>query len=208
MSSLKEIVKGHQALIHPSCLNEDTRIYERFEFLGDRVLGLCMARLLLERFSDYTEGEIVRIFNTLVSKSVMYEISQNKKLFDFFSIGNIKLSHAILTSMYEVVLGIVFEEKGLDFCQDLVKQDWEFWLKNPEGIPQDYKTLLQEYAAKHNMGAPKYATLNRIGPDHQPTFCAEVYVEGLGRSQGQGGSKRAAESEAVRRLCEQHQIKL
>src|SRR5680860_1558360 len=48
------------ASTHPgSQPNEDN---ERLEFLGDRVLGLAVAELLIERFVDASEGELARWF--------------------------------------------------------------------------------------------------------------------------------------------------
>src|SRR5690606_18576457 len=39
---------------------------ERLEFLGDRVLGLAVAELLLEEYPDADEGELARLYNRLV----------------------------------------------------------------------------------------------------------------------------------------------
>ena len=51
-----------QALTHPSAANRRPDgggdSYQRLEFLGDRVLGLVIADLLLRRFPDEAEGPL------------------------------------------------------------------------------------------------------------------------------------------------------
>ncbi|MEL0143835.1 MAG: ribonuclease III domain-containing protein, partial [Alphaproteobacteria bacterium] len=53
-----------RALSHSSVAGPKS--YERLEFLGDRVLGLAVAQLLLDRFPNENEGEIGRRFAALV----------------------------------------------------------------------------------------------------------------------------------------------
>src|SRR5690242_5377351 len=77
-----EMVLGHrftdqslleEALTHPSLsganrgkVRKQPRNYERLEFLGDRVLGLVVAHLLLERFPGDMEGPLTRRLNAMV----------------------------------------------------------------------------------------------------------------------------------------------
>ena len=57
-----------KALIHPSYISEaklkkiDSN-FERFEFLGDRVLGLCISSLLFNKFKDSNEGDLTKGFH-------------------------------------------------------------------------------------------------------------------------------------------------
>src|SRR3546814_19920583 len=55
------------ALTHSSHSQPD---YQRLEFLGDRVLGLVMARWLYERFPAEPEGKLSRRLNALVAGAV------------------------------------------------------------------------------------------------------------------------------------------
>ena len=56
---------------------------ERLEFLGDRVLGLVIAELLVERFPKAREGELARWFNQLVRAETCAEVAQDWELGDF-----------------------------------------------------------------------------------------------------------------------------
>ena len=53
------------ALTHASVGGES---YERLEFLGDRVLGMVIARALYERYPKEPEGKLSRRYNALVAR--------------------------------------------------------------------------------------------------------------------------------------------
>ena len=61
------------ALTHSSSRGDN---YERLEFLGDRVLGLVVARWLFERFPSEPEGKLSQRFNTLVDRVTCGEIGR------------------------------------------------------------------------------------------------------------------------------------
>jgi ribonuclease-3 len=66
---------------------------------------------------------------------------------------------------------------------------------------QDYKTRLQELAARRFEQLPRYEVLDD-GPDHAKRFYASVSVGGSVRGRGEGRSKKQAEQGAARRAWE------
>jgi ribonuclease-3 len=62
---------------------------------------------------------------------------------------------------------------------------------------QDYKTRLQELAARTFDQLPRYL-VNDDGPDHAKRFYATVYLAGAEWGQGEGRSKKQAEQAAAR----------
>src|SRR5438876_515469 len=62
---------------------------------------------------------------------------------------------------------------------------------------QDFKTRLQELAARQYDQLPRYEVRDE-GPDHAKVFSAVVYVDQLARGEGQGRSKKQAEQAAAR----------
>ena len=50
--------------------------YEKFEFLGDRVLGLIIAKKLLELYPEEEEGILDKKFASLVNKRKCLEIAK------------------------------------------------------------------------------------------------------------------------------------
>ena len=53
---------------------------EKIEFLGDRVLGLVIAKKLLEIYPDEKEGILDKKFASLVNKRTCLEIAKNINL--------------------------------------------------------------------------------------------------------------------------------
>src|SRR5205085_529747 len=62
---------------------------------------------------------------------------------------------------------------------------------------QDYKTRLQELAARRFEALPYYQVMDE-GPDHAKLFFATVSVGGVVRGRGEGRSKKQAEQAAAR----------
>lgn len=206
--SWRSLVKGHAALVHPSFDVDTESLYERQEFLGDRVLGLCMAQILLRAFPEEAEGTVSRHFNMLVSKHILKEVGRREKIFELFSLGRVTISASMMASMCEVVIGILFELKGLEYCLGFIEEKWSFWLQQSSNIPMDYKTLLQEYAAQQGVKLPEYSVLECTGPAHKPHFFVRVNLDGVGFAEGSGLSKRLAEVEAVKALCAKYKVTL
>ena len=55
-----------EALTHRSLVGASTGNYERLEFLGDRVLGLIIADLLVAEFPSEAEGALSMRFLSLI----------------------------------------------------------------------------------------------------------------------------------------------
>ena len=65
--------------------------YEKLEFLGDRVLGLCISKKLLEIFPNQKEGILDKKLASLVNKNKCFEIGQiHLKSDKIMVIGNLK----------------------------------------------------------------------------------------------------------------------
>ena len=49
---------------------------ERLEFVGDRVLGLCIAEWLAERFPDEREGDLAKRLSVLVAADTLCKVAE------------------------------------------------------------------------------------------------------------------------------------
>ena len=67
-----------KALTHKSFDKENNN--EKIEFLGDRVLGLIIAKKLLETYPDEKEGILDKKFASLVNKKTCLEIAKKIEL--------------------------------------------------------------------------------------------------------------------------------
>ncbi len=189
------------ASAHPgSKPNEDN---ERLEFLGDRVLGLAVAELLIKRFVGASEGELARWFNRLVRTETCADVAESWNLGDFIvmSAGEAgsggRRKKTILANACEAVLGAVFSDAGYEVARDVVWRDWEPHLGELDEAAPDAKSVLQEWAQGQQLPLPRYVEVAREGPDHAPRFTAEVQVEGVEAQRGEGTNKREAEQAAA-----------
>ena len=103
-----------EALTHASASETSGQAsLERLEFLGDRVLGLIIAGLLLDRFPDENEGQIAPRHGTLVSHSSLVLVARDLSLGDYISVqpgvvnSTGELPASILEDAMEAVIGAV-----------------------------------------------------------------------------------------------------
>ena len=180
---------------------------ERLEFLGDRVLALVVAELLLERFPEASEGELTHRLVALVKSDTLAAIGLAAGIGEALEIGGRggrraadRRHPSLVGDALEAVIGAVHLDGGLAAARAVIERLWGDRL-TAEGPPARHpKQALQERLAAAGLPPPVYEPVGREGPDHAPRFTVKVTVEGLGEAVGQGGSKRLAEEEAAARL--------
>ncbi len=203
-----------EALVHRSALDRQPDLKaahphgnERLEFLGDRVLALAMADLLLKRFPGEAEGDMARRLAALVQESTLAEIAREIGLGPDIVLGESErhsgdVRPAILADALEAVLGAIFLDAGFEAAAGRVRTLWGDRLDSHATSRRDPKTALQEWAQGRKLALPSYREVGREGPAHAPLFVIEVSVKGHEAVQGRGASKREAESAAARVLLE------
>ena len=178
---------------------------ERLEFLGDRVLSLAMADLLLRCFPGEAEGQLARRHAALVSTRTLAEIVRASGLNDHFVAyrGAPPGTQAILADMMEALLGAIFVDAGFAAAAATVERLWGERLGSHNPAPRPPKTQLQEWAQARGLALPVYRQIGREGTEHEPMFLVEVSVGAVQPVQGRGRTKRDAESDAARLLIEE-----
>ncbi|MDH3579965.1 MAG: ribonuclease III [Hyphomicrobiales bacterium] len=177
---------------------------ERLEFLGDRVLGLCIAEMLFEEIPDADQGELAVRFNTLVRKETCaavadesWDLGQHVIMSGGEAISGGRRKLTILGDTCEAVLGAIFLDSGYAQAREVIRKFWMPRLRAGGPVPADAKTALQEWAQGRGLALPDYREISRSGPDHEPKFTVEVRLEGLEPARGEGTSKRLAEQAAA-----------
>lgn len=197
-----------QALTHPSAASGAKPSYQRLEFLGDRVLGLVVARLLYVCFPGEAEGDLAKRHARLVSRDVAALAARKLELGPHivFSKGEMESggaeSASALGDVMEALLGAVYLDGGLEPAEKFAVSLWEPMLSLDLEPPKDPKTTLQEWSQARSLGLPAYKVISQSGPAHDPSFEVEVAV-GCNKASGLGSSKRAAEQAAAKSLLEQ-----
>jgi ribonuclease-3 len=198
-----------RALTHPSAAHRQGDIddsYERLEFLGDRVLGLIVADLLMARFPREPEGALALRHAELVRRETLAEVAAEIGLDDYLRLAKgeeaagERHNPALLANACEAVIGALYQDGGLAVAWTFVERLWGARLAADAQPPQDAKTALQEWAQARALGLPKYREVGREGPAHEPYFTLEVAVGGQQPARGEGRSKRLAEQAAAARL--------
>jgi ribonuclease-3 len=194
------------ALTHTSARESGGHDYQRLEFLGDRVLGLIVADLLLQRFPEEPEGSIAKRFAALVSRESLAAVARAIELERLIILSRAEEESggrdnpAIQADVCEALIGALYRDGGLEAAQDFVRRQWDPLVSADVLPPREPKTALQEWAQGRGLPLPRYRELHREGPAHDPQFLVEVEVEEHGKAEGEGRSKRQAEQDAARRL--------
>jgi len=106
----------------------------------------------------------------------------------------------ILADAAEALLGAVFLDGGFDKARAVVNKLWQDQSEPVPEVGVDAKSALQEWAQGQGLALPRYTVVSRKGPDHAPSFTAEVLIAGRAPAQGEGASKRIAEQAAASAL--------
>lgn len=177
---------------------------ERLEFLGDRVLGLAIAELLVAALPEATEGQLARHYNRLVRGGTCAAVARDIGLGQHVILSESEAESGgrdkdtILADAIEALLGAAFLEGGFDAGRQVVSKLWAPYVEDIPAVTADAKSLLQEWAQGQGLPLPEYVEVARKGPDHAPHFTAEVRIPGRPAARGEGASKRAAEQAAAR----------
>lgn len=177
--------------------------YERLEFLGDRVLGLVIAEMLLSQFPNEDEGRIARRYSALVRAEALTGVAKKIDLGRHLTLGASeedsggRANPGLLADACEAVIAALYLDGGLEAAERFIHRHWQPLAAAAAEPPRDAKTHLQEWAQERGLDLPVYETVAREGPPHRPTFFVRASVGDLAPAEGQGSSKRAAEQRAA-----------
>lgn len=192
-----------QALRHSSSTRRRLRSNERLEFLGDRVLGLVIAKLLYESFRDEEEGDLGYRYTALAQRDALARVAAEIDLHAHLILSDGEEeaggrdNPSIHADALEAVIAALFLDGGLAPTEAFVRRHWAPLMAEAPKPPKDAKTTLQEWAQGRGLPLPVYKVRERTGPDHAPLFTVEAIVETQPPASGAGASKRAAEQAAA-----------
>jgi ribonuclease-3 len=193
-----------EALTHASVHEgkKQRRDYDRLEFLGDRVLGLCVAERLLAQHRNEQEGDLAPRFNALVNRHACARAARAAKLGDALVLSFSEAAsggrhkEAILGDVCESVIAALYLDGGLETARAFIMRFWGDAFDDSKTAARDAKTALQEWAAAKKKHL-RYVDVSQTGPEHAPYFVIEAHVEGFEPVRGEGGSKRDAQRAAA-----------
>tara|TARA_B100001250_G_scaffold174613_1_gene150147 strand:+ start:226 stop:891 length:666 start_codon:yes stop_codon:yes gene_type:complete len=179
--------------------------YEKLEFLGDRVLGLCISKKLLEIFPNEKEGILDKKLASLVNKNKCYEVGKHLSLDNIVKIGNLRtkkqiVEKKIISDSCEALIGAIYLDKGFDYVEKFILKNWYKHIYDKNIIIVDAKTKLQEYSLKKFKILPIYKLISNSGPKHKPNFKVAVKLKDTEFVEAEGLSKKLAQQAAAMKL--------
>ena len=189
-----------RSLTHKSFNSDENN--EKLEFLGDRVLGLIISKILLEIFPKDKEGTLDKRLASLVNRKKCYELSKKFNLENFVLTGNAKnktnkIVDKIISDACEALIGAIYLDQGLDVAERFIVKFWKNDLKVNIKNQIDAKTKLQEYSLKKYKSLPKYKLLGITGKHHKPLFTIGVSIDNSKTINAVGNSKKDAGQKAA-----------
>jgi ribonuclease-3 len=175
---------------------------EKIEFLGDRVLGLVIAKKLLEIYPDEREGILDKKFASLVNKRKCLEIAKKIELQKYILVFNPKnkkivIEDKVIADCLEALIGAIYLDKGINFVEKFILNLWNEHINASVITEIDAKTKLQEYSLKMFKTLPIYRLISNTGPRHKPLFKVSVKLKNTRIFTAEGSSKKDAEQNAA-----------
>jgi ribonuclease-3 len=135
-----------RAITHSSARVAKSGNYERLEFLGDRVLGLCVAELLFTTFRNAGEGELSVRLNQLVSADTCAEVADQLELHKFVRTGaDLKKITGqrmknVRADVVESLIAAIYLDGGLEASRAFVLRNWSVRATASTPMRRDAKT--------------------------------------------------------------------
>lgn len=179
--------------------------YERFEFLGDSVLNLIIAKYLFNKFPNCHEGNLTKIRTKLVNGKTLSMFAKNLKL-NKFSILNYKVENIngrnndrILEDIFESLICAIYLDLGFKHAQKFVLDLVEKYINFDELlIDNNYKDILLRFCQNQFGITPIYKIAETNGPPHNRSFKICCYIQNIEYKYGKGKNKKEAEQDAAK----------
>lgn len=182
--------------------------WQRYAFLGDRVLNLIIVQsLFTRRDGALSKGKMTRILSAVVSNHALDLLTRtfDEAVFSRLipvSVGEQNAyGERITGGAFEAFIGALYCEMGLDDVTFFVMALFadSISVSDPAG---NAIGVLQEYYQKRFRSLPTYRQMKRSGPDHKPVFIYQVLFNNEVLGEGSGESIQQAQQAAARQALD------
>ena len=197
-----------KALTHSSFTQTKLENNERLEFLGDRVLGLSVAKMLYNTYTKDDEGALAVRHAKLVSANTCAEVAEQIGIPDIIEVSKQEQrrhgnqNKNILADCMEAILGAIFLDSDFDTAFKVIEKFWKDKILQSKTPTKDFKTQLQEYTQKKFNTNPEYILVSTTGPAHAPMFEIKSTVEDITVT-AKGASKKEAEQNVAKEILKE-----
>ncbi len=197
-----------EALTHPSMVPEKQRKQfdnQRLEFLGDAVLQLVITEHLFARYGEAGEGRLTTRRSRLVSRESLKVRAAGLDLGRHLLMGRGEEASggrqrdSTLGDAFEALLGAIYLDSDLETVRRFILEEMRAELDRLEEEPLEVnpKGQLQELLQAISPRSPSYELLSQQGREHERVFEVRVVWEGQILGEGNGRSKKQAETAAA-----------
>lgn len=197
-----------QAFTHSSYVNEHRgkpfQDNERLEFLGDAVLELTVSQFLFIHFPKMSEGEMTKLRAAIVCEPSLVRFAEALEFGKLVLLGKGeemtggRRRPALLADVFEAFIGALYLDQGLEIVNIFLHKFVFPSVDRGEFTKvTDYKSQLQEFVQRINLGEISYRIVEEKGPAHNREFVSEVLLNGGSMGSGMGRSKKEAEQHAA-----------
>lgn len=193
------------ALTHSSYAAEhECESNERLEFLGDAVVDLAVADLIVTMYPELNEGSGSLVRSRVVNESSLAEAATRLDVASAMRIGRgVKKEHglerpSLLADAFEALVAAVYLDNGYDAAKRFVHEALAEAVADAASRPGDGdpKTRLRQWSEANGLGTPSYHVTS-AGLPHESTFTAVVFVDNRPMGTGEASSKKGAEAHAA-----------
>ena len=212
----KVLDKAKYELGNPSKLLElQPKSYERLEYLGDRIIKVCITKYLFLRYPNDDEGFMTKLQTKIEDKRNLAAMSKHLGLDKFFIISRqIEMEYGrnlekIHEDVFEAFMGALYLSVGYEPCllfiinllETLIDYAGKLYCDN------NYKDALLRYYHKQEYSYPKYSVIYYEGPPHDRIYLIGVLkndsndkdsIEDKFVGYGIGNSKKIAEQRSAK----------
>ncbi len=196
-------IKGYEKSLNHDSFDKSkknaNKPFQKYEFLGDRVLGLVISEYLTNKYNKKSLDEISRRFIHLVNTNTLAKIFKDHELIKIFKhqLDPKSNKNSVYADALESMIGFIYSKKGLDFTKNLIL---DLWKEELSTLPKkDPKTFIQEYSQRRHKKIPTYILQDETGTKHKPKFKISLKIDDL-YVEGEGVSKQKAEVAAAKKM--------
>lgn len=200
----------YQAFVHKSiqkytknsnsALNYTKHSYERYEYLGDSVLSLIIAKYLFNKYKDKNEGFLTRIRTKLVNGKTLAKFAKSLDLGQYILMSsNVEKidgrnNDRILEDIFEALICAIYMDLGFSKTENFVISVIERFIDFNELEEDDnYKDILLRFCQTKMRTTPTYDVVGMTGPPHKRVFKVSCYIQNIEYKNGEGKCKKIAE---------------
>ncbi|MBF0336505.1 MAG: ribonuclease III [Nitrospirae bacterium] len=198
-----------EALTHRSYFHESPgkscAYNERFEFLGDAVLGMAITDILFRENASLSEAEMSKLKSYLVSRDILAQLALEMNIGQYIRLGKGeeltggRKKNSLIANTLEAIIGAVYLDSDYVVVKNVIAHLYASTINKAinQHHPYDYKTTLQELSQTLFATLPEYRLVSETGDDHNKTFVYEVCLNAQPLATGTGKSKKTAQINAA-----------